>query len=34
MSTIDFARDIQRLPDPKEDRAKIVMPGNLPRKTY
>jgi cyanate lyase len=35
MSAIDFAMDIQRLPDPKGDRVKIVMHGKyLPYKTY
>jgi cyanate lyase len=35
MSAIDFEMDIQRLPDPKGDRVKIVMHGKfLPYKTY
>lgn len=35
MSAIDFSMDIQREPDPKGDRVKIVMSGKfLPYKTY
>jgi len=35
MSAIDFNMDIQREPDPKGDRVKIVMSGKfLPYKTY
>jgi cyanate lyase len=35
MSAIDFSMDIQRQPDPKGDRVKIVMSGKfLPYKTY
>jgi cyanate lyase len=35
MSAIDFEMDLQRLPDPKGDRVKIVMSGKfLPYKTY
>lgn len=35
MSAIDFSMDIQRQPDPKGDRVKIVMNGKfLPYKTY
>ncbi len=35
MSAIDFSMDIQRLPDPKGDRVKIVLNGKfLPYKTY
>jgi len=35
MSAIDFEVDLQRLPDPKGDRVKIVMHGKfLPYKTY
>ena len=35
MSAIDFTMDIQREPDPKGDRVKIVMNGKfLPYKTY
>jgi cyanate lyase len=35
MSAIDFEMDMQRLPDPKGDRVKIVMHGKfLPYKTY
>jgi cyanate lyase len=35
MSAIDFEMDLQRLPDPKGDRVKIVMHGKfLPYKTY
>jgi cyanate lyase len=35
MSAIDFNMDIQREPDPKGDRVKIVMSGKfLPYKQY
>lgn len=35
MSAIDFSMDIQREPDPKGDRVKIVLNGKfLPYKTY
>ncbi len=35
MSAIDFEMDLERLPDPKGDRVKIVMHGKyLPYKTY
>ena len=35
MSAIDFSMDLQREPDPKGDRVKIVMSGKfLPYKTY
>lgn len=35
MSAIDFEMDIQRQPDPKGDRVKIMMSGKfLPYKTY
>ena len=35
MSAIDFNMDLQREPDPKGDRVKIVMSGKfLPYKTY
>ena len=35
MSAIDFHMDLSREPDPKEERAKIVMGGKfLPYKTY
>jgi cyanate lyase len=35
MSAIDFEMDLQRMPDPKGDRVKIVMHGKfLPYKTY
>ena len=35
MSAIDFSLDIQREPDPKGDRVRIVMSGKfLPYKTY
>ena len=35
MSAIDFSMDIQREPDPKGDRVKIVMSGKfLPYKSY
>lgn len=35
MSAIDFSMDIQREPDPKGDRVRIVMSGKfLPYKTY
>jgi cyanate lyase len=35
MSAIDFSMDIQREPDPKGDRVKIMMSGKfLPYKTY
>lgn len=35
MSAIDFTMDVQREPDPKGDRVKIVMSGKfLPYKTY
>jgi cyanate lyase len=35
MSAIDFSMDIEREPDPKGDRVKIVMSGKfLPYKTY
>ncbi|MGH8750553.1 MAG: cyanase [Burkholderiales bacterium] len=35
MSAIDFSMDIQRQPDPKGDRVKIVLNGKfLPYKTY
>lgn len=35
MSAIDFTMDIQREPDPKGDRVKVVMSGKfLPYKTY
>ena len=35
MSAIDFEMDLQRLPDPKGDRVKIMMHGKfLPYKTY
>ncbi|MBL8485362.1 MAG: cyanase [Rhodocyclaceae bacterium] len=35
MSAIDFDMDLQRLPDPKGDRVKIVMSGKfLPYKSY
>jgi cyanate lyase len=35
MSAIDFSMDLQREPDPKGDRVRIVMSGKfLPYKTY
>ena len=35
MSAIDFSMDIQRQPDPKGDRVKIVLNGKfLPYKMY
>lgn len=35
MSAIDFSMDMQRQPDPKGDRVKVVMSGKfLPYKTY
>jgi cyanate lyase len=35
MSAIDFSMDIQREPDPKGDRVKVVLSGKfLPYKTY
>ena len=35
MSAIDFRMDLQREPDPKGDRVKIMMTGKfLPYKTY
>jgi cyanate lyase len=35
MSAIDFSMDIQRQPDPKGDRVKVVLSGKfLPYKTY
>jgi len=35
MSAIDFSMDVQREPDPKGDRVKIVLNGKfLPYKTY
>ena len=35
MSAIDFSMDLQREPDPKGDRVKIVMSGKfLPYKSY
>jgi cyanate lyase len=35
MSAIDFSMDIQREPDPKGDRVRVVMSGKfLPFKTY
>jgi len=35
MSAIDFTMDVQREPDPKGDRVRIVMSGKfLPYKTY
>ncbi len=35
MSAIDFSMDMQRQPDPKGDRVKIVMSGKfLSYKTY
>ncbi|HSW11219.1 MAG TPA: cyanase [Solimonas sp.] len=35
MSAIDFSMDLQREPDPKGDRVKIVLSGKfLPYKTY
>jgi cyanate lyase len=35
MSAIDFTMDIQRAPDPKGDRVKLVMSGKfLPYETY
>ena len=35
MSAIDFNMDLQREPDPKGDRVRIVMSGKfLPYKTY
>jgi cyanate lyase len=35
MSAIDFNMEIQREPDPKGDRVRIVMSGKfLPYKTY
>ena len=35
MSAIDFNMDIEREPDPKGDRVRIVMSGKfLPYKTY
>ncbi|MFT4066509.1 cyanase [Paraburkholderia sp.] len=35
MSAIDFSMDIQREPDPKGDRVKLVLSGKfLPYKTY
>jgi cyanate lyase len=35
MSAIDFSMDIERIPDPKGDRVKVVMNGKfLPYKTW
>ena len=35
MSAIDFSMDIERQPDPKGDRVKVVLSGKfLPYKTY
>jgi cyanate lyase len=35
MSAIDFEMDIQRQPDPKGDRVKVILSGKfLPYKTF